>query len=197
MTVSIRHLASIATAIGLLTFASTGYATSCDLTHPGTSIDCRYLNEIDNIEVSVNVDINGQLVKNSNVTATAVIANVSNTSDPKVSSTAVGNNLAGENVRVMNKDAVNQAVLFSNVQSFSSVTNSNLNRPLTVEATSVGNNVNLNGTNNRLGNLGQAVVGSNVTAVAEVRNNVVRGNIEVNATAVGNNINLNNTVVRP
>lgn len=196
MTVRFNTLLGAVAVIGLMAFASESYATSCDLTNPGTNIDCRYFEEVDSVRVDIDVDVDGQLVKNSNVEAVATVTNVSDRYDPEVTATAVGNNLVGENLRDLTGDVGPQAVLFSNVRATASVVNSNLAGPLTVEATAVGNNINIEGDSNRLTDVGQAVVGSNVRAYATVNNSLIRGDITVNATAVGNNLSLKNVVVR-
>lgn len=182
--------------VGLMAYSGNSYASSCDLTNPGTGIDCRWFEEVDNVNVDVHVNVDGQLVKNSNVLATASVTNVTDRYDPKVSATAVGNNLVGENLRDLTGDVGSQAVLFSNVRATSTVSNSNLGGPLTVEGTAVGNNLSVEGDSNRLSEVGQAVVGSNVQAVANVVNSTVRGNLEVTATAVGNNLSLKNVLVK-
>lgn len=184
--------ATLALALG---FGGTAFATdnTCGDEVGSGSRPCNFV-EVDRVEVDVDMELNGQLVKKSNVIATATLDKVTTGRwDPKVNATAVGNNLAGEGVDV--RVEVPQAVIFSDVIATASVTNSLLNEATFVEAVAVGNNLDVDG--GSLTGLGQLTLGTNVIATATLYNTrITQGEVGVDATAVANNINLRNVTVR-
>jgi hypothetical protein len=185
--------AALALALG---FGGAAFATdkgTCGDVVGSSSKPCNFV-EFDKVEVDVDLELNGQLVKKSNVIATATLDRVTvGPFDPKVNATAVGNNFAGENVEV--NVEVPQAVIFSDVIATATVSNSVINEATFVDATAVANNLSVDG--DKLTGVGQLTLGTNVIATASLLNTrITRGEVGVDATAVGNNISVKNLTVR-